>query len=151
MPLKGRWLLLFFGGKMNSQNQSIFPILSTPPILQDAINEVVNATKFSPALVASSILAAIAAACQNSTDVQLPLGQIIPISLYLLLIADSGEGKTTTDQLVGKSIRIFDEKEKVRFELEEQKLKSYKKVWDIELKAIEKNHPKNHHKAYFNG
>jgi hypothetical protein len=70
--------------------------------------------------------------------VQLPLGQIIPISLYLLLIADSGEGKTTTDQLVGKSIRIFDEKEKVRFELEEQKLKSYKKVWDIELKAIEK-------------
>jgi hypothetical protein len=138
MPLKGRWLLLFFGGKMNSQNQNIFPILSTPPILQDAINEVVNATKFSPALVASSILAAIAAACQNSTDVQLPLGQIIPISLYLLLIADSGEGKTTTDQLVGKSIRIFDEKEKVRFELEEQKLKSYKKVWDIELKAIEK-------------
>ena len=151
MPLKGRWLLLFFGGKMNSQNQNIFPILSTPPILQDAINEVVNATKFSPALVASSILAAIAAACQNSTDVQLPLGQIIPISLYLLLIADSGEGKTTTDQLVGKSIRIFDEEEKVRFELEEQKLKSYKKVWDIELKAIEKNHPKNHHKAYFNG
>jgi hypothetical protein len=138
MPLKGRWLLLFFGGKMNSQNQNIFPILSTPPILQDAINEVVNATKFSPALVASSILAAIAAACQNSTDVQLPLGQIIPISLYLLLIADSGEGKTTTDQLVGKSIRIFDEEEKVRFELEEQKLKSYKKVWDIELKAIEK-------------
>jgi hypothetical protein len=123
---------------MNSQNQNIFPIQRTPPILQDAINEIVNATKFSPALVASSILAAVAAACQNSIDVQLPLGQVIPTSLYLLLIANSGEGKTATDQLVGKPIRTFDEKEKVRFELEAQKLKSSKKVWDIELKAIEK-------------
>jgi len=59
--------------------------------------------------------------------------------MYFLVIADSGEGKTATDQLVSKAIRNFDEKEKVRFELETQKIKSSKKVWDIELKAIEKS------------
>ena len=115
---------------------------SAPLIVREALNEIVCITKFPPALVASSLLATIAAACQNSIDVQLPLGQVIPTSLYLLLIADSGEGKTATDQLVGKPIRNFDNEEKIKFDLEEQKLKSSKKIWDIELKAIEKKFSK---------
>jgi hypothetical protein len=123
---------------MSFLNQNVFPMLSAPLIVREALNEIVCITKFPPALVASSLLATIAAACQNSIDVQLPLGQVIPTSLYLLLIADSGEGKTTTDQLVGKPLRNFDNEEKIKFDLEEQKLKSSKKMWDIELKAIEK-------------
>lgn len=51
-------------------------------------------------------------ACQGDIDVELPSGQLRPCMLYLATIAESGERKTTTDNLVCAPIYEHDAKRK---------------------------------------
>lgn len=60
------------------------------------------------ALVGMVLLAAMAAVCQGLVDVMLPMGQIRPVSLFLLLIAESGDRKSTVDKLVFSALHRKD-------------------------------------------
>jgi hypothetical protein len=133
--------------KMNVYNPSNFPIDSFPPLIRNAVLEVQANTGFPLPMIASSALGAVAAACQNSIDVQLPLGALSPTSLHILVIADSGEGKTPTDRYFTKPIHDFEENEARKLELTMTQQKTYRSTWEIERKeieaAIQKNRKKN--------
>ena len=62
-------------------NQNYLLVDAFPPSIKNAILEVHANTYFPIPLIAASALGAIAAASQNSIDVELPLGSVSPVSL----------------------------------------------------------------------
>ncbi|MEI6708175.1 MAG: YfjI family protein [Methylococcales bacterium] len=133
--------------EMNLPNRDRFPVEYLPPLIKNAVLEMRDNTKFPLPLIVSSALGAISLACQNSIDVRLPMGSVSPCSLFMLLVADSGEGKTPVDHYFTQPISDFEENEarKLKDELVQQK--THRSVWAIEHKeievAIKKNRKKN--------
>jgi hypothetical protein len=74
-------------------------------ILEGAVSEATRELSVSHGMAMMSALGAVAVACQGLVDVKMPTGKIVPTSLMLLTIADSGERKTTTQSYFFKSIR----------------------------------------------
>ena len=62
------------------------------------------------ALVGMALINAISMACQGLIDVKLPTGQVRPVSQNLLLIAESGERKSTVYSLLFSPFREADKK-----------------------------------------
>ena len=86
-----------------------YPIDALPPLIRNAVMEVVAFTQAPIALVASSALAAISVACQAYANVKRAEGLEGPIGLYLLVLADSGERKSTCDAYFTSAIRQHEE------------------------------------------
>lgn len=120
-----------------------FPVNDLPPLLKNAVLEVQANTGFPHSMIAASALGAVAAACQNSIDVELPFGSRSPVSLFNLLIADSGEGKSPTDRYFTKPIRDFEENQAKNSETSMARQKARKDSWEIELKVIQTAIKKN--------
>lgn len=119
-------------------NPENYPANSMPSILRNAVVEIRTNGGFSMALIGNLALATIAAASQNSIDVQLPLGQNVPVSLDSLTVADSGEGKSPVTALLSKPLEDFEAEEAKKLKLIKQKFKPSKAAWKLKQKAIEK-------------
>jgi hypothetical protein len=132
-------------------NHNNFPVEFLPPLIKNAVLEMQNNTKFPLPLIVSSALGAISLACQNSIDVRLPMGSVSPCSLFMLLVADSGEGKTPVDHYFTQPISDFEENEarKLKDELAQQK--AHRSIWVIEHKEIERAISKNRKKSSSSG
>jgi hypothetical protein len=121
---------------MRIPNPNPFPIDNFPSIMKNAIQEVHTNTGFPIPLIAVSALGPVAAACQNSINVELPIGSVSPTSLFLLIIAESGEGKTPVDRLFAKSLRDFEENEAKKLQAVIPKLKAQRESWEIQRREI---------------
>lgn len=89
---------------------------------------------FELALVA--VLTAVSTACQVNIDVRTPHGQIVPATLALLLIAQSGERKTSCLNRMMKPVMAFDD---VMLDLHSKKIKAYnakREIWKEEVKLV---------------
>ncbi|EKT64549.1 YfjI family protein [Providencia burhodogranariea] len=94
-----------------------FPLNAFPPHLYETILEIEERTQAPIPLIASSVISAISLACQSLIDVNINETLKSPVSLFLFVIANSGERKTTVDRMVMKpfyqhdeiSLRQFDE------------------------------------------
>lgn len=118
-----------------------------PPLIKNAVLEMQHNTKFPQSLIVSSALGAISAACQNSIDVQQPVGSPSPVSLFMLLIADSGEGKTPVDRFFTKPIIDHERNEAQEAEEALIQQKADRSIWAIELGEIETAIRRNRKKA----
>lgn len=96
--------------------------------LYHVVNEVQTNTKTPIELVLMTALAAISISCQNLIDVQLPIGNIVPTSLMLFLISDSGERKSTVEKKLFASIRDFED---AQLDLYKEQLAEWKISNDI--------------------
>lgn len=85
-----------------------FPLEALPALLAAAVAEVQGFTKAPVALVAGSALSVASLAVQALADVQRADGLSGPSGLYLLTVADSGERKTSTDNLFSDPIRAWE-------------------------------------------
>ena len=99
-----------------------FPVVRCK-ILYNAINEVKTNTQAPVELVLMTALAALSISCQNLIDVQLPIGNTVPTSLMLFLVADSGERKSTVEKKLFASIREF---EQAQFDLYKEQYDEWK-------------------------
>ena len=86
-----------------------YPIYALPPLVRNAIIETQKNTQAPLAMVATSALTAISIACQNQIDVCRPGNLHGPVNLYSLILADSGERKTTVDKVFMKAFYLRDE------------------------------------------
>lgn len=113
-----------------------FPILAMPESIREAIIDVCCESKAPEALVASCALAAVSLACQNLVDVERLPGLVGPCSLFVTILANSGERKTHVDSLFTKPIRDYDdEQEELKKEQSARHLAALD-AWEIQLKAI---------------
>ncbi|EQD35366.1 hypothetical protein B1A_18326, partial [mine drainage metagenome] len=78
----------------------VYPVDCLGGILGAAVNAIHETTKAPLALCCQSVLAAASLAVQAHFDVELPWGEIKPLSLFLLTVAESGERKSGVDDLV---------------------------------------------------
>lgn len=110
-------------------NPPAYPIYSFPSEVEKAIYEVMEKIKAPDALIATSFLAVMSIACQGIVDVKLPIGIISPVSLNILIRAESGERKTATDKIVGEPIYAHDEASIVQHQQDLIQYKADHRYW----------------------
>ncbi|MFA9439957.1 YfjI family protein [Uliginosibacterium sp. sgz301328] len=89
-------------------NPTIFPVEKLTPKLRAAVEEAALSTKAPVALIASTALASASLAVQARFDVKRMKNLKSPCSLYFLTFAESGERKTTIDEMFFRAFREFE-------------------------------------------
>lgn len=111
--------------------------------LRQAIDEVEKNIKAPKLINIFGALTAISVASQGVFNVQKPNGQVVPVSLMLLSIAESGERKSTVENLFLNSIREFQASQDDEYKAALSNWAVDMKLWSaIErrlLKSIERN------------
>lgn len=76
--------------------------------MERAVRAIVKRVQLPDAIAAHSVLAAVAVAVQSHVMVELPTKQKKPVSLFLATVADSGDRKTTSDQIAMAPINDYE-------------------------------------------
>lgn len=103
-----------------------FPYVFSAPLINAVINEVQNNIQAPRPLISSTALASIALVVQGLVDVRKPSGQVVPTSLMLLTIADSGERKSTIENIFMTPIREFERLQSVTCQ-------GLLKAWEVKI------------------
>ena len=124
-----------------------YPLDALPDSIRKAVEEVADFTKAPIAMIASSAIAAVSVALQSQSDVARDRNLTGPSSLFFLVIADSGERKSTVDRYFTKAIRQY---ELEQIELSKPVIKEYESdmsIWTHKQKGLLskiRNHKPNH-------
>jgi len=78
-----------------------FPMDALGPVLGPAAKSIARIVQVPDAMAAASVLACASLAAQPHADVRLPHG-VVPLSLYIITSAGSGDRKTATDKVANK-------------------------------------------------
>lgn len=114
----------------------VYPVDALPPRIRVAIEEVQRYVQAPLPMVASSALAALSVAIQAYADVQRDSRLSGPSSLFLVVIADSGERKTTCDSFFMCAIRDY---EKAQVEAAQPDLARHRaefQAWDAKVSGL---------------
>lgn len=114
----------------------LVPMPMSLPLLEAAVSEAQNNVQAPRALVLFGAMTAIAVAAQGLIDVRKPNGQCVPTSLMLLSIANSGERKTTSENVFLEPIRKF---QRDQLKAHEECLRLWgvsQEIYDIKHKSI---------------
>lgn len=77
-----------------------YPIDAFLSVVRDAGWELQQNVQAPDALIGMALVSAITTACQAQIDVRMPTGRVRPVSQNVLVVAESGERKSTVDSLV---------------------------------------------------
>jgi hypothetical protein len=84
-----------------------FPQIHGASLIANAFHEVKAITQAPDPLIYSAILGSVSVASQGSINVELPIDKVVPAPLMMLMIADSGERKSTVQNLLTKGMKLF--------------------------------------------
>ncbi|MFM8342188.1 MAG: YfjI family protein [Methylomonas sp.] len=113
-----------------------YPVDALPDIVRDAVQEVAAFVKAPLPLVAGSALGAISLASQAHCDMQRANKLNGPSSLFLLMIADSGERKTTCDGFFTAAIRAYETEQAKLGEPVKQQYNAALAAWNAEREGL---------------
>ena len=106
--------------------------------LQETIRYVQQETQASPDLIAASLLGVMALSCQDLFDIS-PTAQLrFPTSLYQVVLAESGERKSTVDKMLMKPVRDLEGALEKQYQEDKQQHSIVMRLWQSEQKALEK-------------
>lgn len=114
-----------------------YPIGSLPPIFRNAVLEVEEATQAPMAMVACSAICATAAACQALIDVRRDEQLKGPVSLFFVVLGESGERKSTVDSFFIKPLKDFHQRVAEESKPVRKKHNSAMAVWSAKCAAVE--------------
>lgn len=115
-----------------------FPMAALDDKLQRLIKHIALETQASPDLIASSVLGVMALACQDLFDISPKQNLRIPVSLYQIILAESGERKTTVDKILMTPIRDLERKLESVYLTRKKEYEQAGNIWNIEYRALEK-------------
>lgn len=108
-------------------------------IFSEAVDEVERNVKSPRELAVSSALAVISLACQGLYDIRSPFGSLCPLSLAIMAIADSGDGKSPSLRALFSSASKYQEKLLIEREIDLIKYNSNHGIWIEILKELKSN------------
>lgn len=114
------------------------PVHVLPDELRKVIRYVKQETQAPSGLIASSVLGVMALACQDLFDIGPKDKLRFPISLYQVVLAESGERKSTVDKLLMKPVRDFEGKSEAQYQEDRKLYDVAMHCWQIEQKALKK-------------
>lgn len=92
-----------------AEDAAPFPLEALPTVARKAAHAMAEAFEASPTIAGQCVLAAIVAACQAHADVHNPAtGAVKPTSQKFLVVARSGDRKTTCDDVAFKAFETFE-------------------------------------------
>ncbi|UUJ40040.1 DUF3987 domain-containing protein [Pseudomonas extremaustralis] len=109
------------------------------PLLQASVDEAQNNIMAPRPLILMSALTAIAVVLQGLIDVRKPNGQIVPTSLMLLAIANSGERKSTVENVFLGPIRDFQQQQSSIYQKQVQQWRVRHDIWKAHGKDLFKD------------
>ena len=115
-----------------------FPIDALPPILRNAVLDAHYLTLAPVPLIVSSALGASSVAFQKCFDVQRPNGLVSPLSLFTLVVAESGERKSTVDGLFTQPILEHERLQSSDFELQQETYQVKLRAWQLNGKHLQR-------------
>jgi hypothetical protein len=115
--------------------QPLSPFISCPR-LQAAIDEAHNNTQAPYPLVLMSALSAISVPVQGLVDVKKPTGQVVPTSLMVCVIANSGERKTTVESIFMRAICNYQDAQERVFQAALEEWRVRYAAWEAKKKAV---------------
>ncbi|HHO8441144.1 TPA: YfjI family protein [Klebsiella pneumoniae] len=117
-----------------------YPVQQFPPVLRNVIQALHNNTQIPVELIGNVVLAATSLTCQSLIEVIQPHTNMPePCSLYLMTIAESGEGKTTINKQVMKPCYAFATEIIQQYEQQVIDYKKKLRLWKIRQQALESN------------
>jgi hypothetical protein len=119
-------------------SNGVCPQIGEDTLLGKTINETHFITKAAYPLIVSTALAAISTALQGHIDVELPTGKICPISLNLLTCADSGERKSTVENLLMEGIKNYQKKREQSCRKQLIEYDILRELHDVKSKSLKK-------------
>ncbi|MGQ7949564.1 DUF3987 domain-containing protein, partial [Providencia huashanensis] len=115
-----------------------FPVDVLPCIIKNAINEVHQNTRAPISLIATSALGVISLACQQQIDVVRYNNLSGPTSLFFLILAESGERKSTVDKLFMEPIYQMEADLNQQYQELMISYRQDKNIFNIKKKALSK-------------
>lgn len=105
-------------------------------VAREAGNEISRNVQAPEALIGMSLINAISMACQGLIDVKLPTGQVRPVSQNLLIIAESGERKSTVSSLLFAPFRDADTEAMASHKLKKDAYQAELGAWEAKNKGL---------------
>lgn len=121
------------------KNYDGFPLNALPPLLRNTLLEVEQKIQSPIGLIASSMLSSMAIACQGAFNIRTPIGSVVPSSIFIITVAESGERKSTTDKYFTQPLRDFEEKRRKHHSEKLLSFKNQKRIWSINHQELEKS------------
>ena len=85
-----------------------YPVDSLPPRIREAVIEVSNSVQCPAAMAACSAIAILSLFCQGLVDVARDRNLVGPCSLWILILGESGDRKTTCDNRFKRAVRRWE-------------------------------------------
>lgn len=121
---------------MNALINDPYPLHVLPPKLRDLVRELHINTKISVELIAPVALSMASLACQNSIDVQRPNCAPTSCSIYVLVFAASGDGKSTITNLLAAAFHEFELSQANKNIERMPSFEADQLAWDIERNVL---------------
>lgn len=112
-----------------------YPVDELGPVLAQATKATAAHVMAPIALTAQSCLAAVSLAVQPHFDVVLPTGQTRPTTLHLVTVAESGDRKSASDELMMQPVWAYQDSIEDEFEARKQDAAIAQSAWDESRKA----------------
>ena len=113
-----------------------YPLDALPASIGAAVQEVVDFVRCPVSLAACSALSALSLAAQGLADVRRADRLTAPCSLYLLAIADSGERKTSCDNLFVAEIYDWEQEQDVLMQPEIARHNAAMQAWTVKRDGL---------------
>jgi len=111
-----------------------YPVRELGEVLGSAVLALHETIRAPIEMCAQAVLSAAALAAQAHVDVRLPSGQKKPVSLFFLTVGDSGERKSTLDDVVLKAAQEQERINLDRYELQKANYEHELEAWEIKAK-----------------
>ena len=128
-PITQSWPDLLEFERDLQPNTAAYPLQYLGPLLAGAVKSLVDRQQVPVALAAQSVLAASSATTQAYFDVELD-GRVLPLSLWLVLVGEPGERKTSTDDRAFERVVMRMQEAQLRYRVALSGWKSAKKEGD---------------------
>jgi len=116
-----------------------FPIQALPPVMREAVEALEEHVQAPRSLCAHSVLSAAMLVSQGLADVKVDgLPAPVPLSLFMLAIAVSGERKSACDTLALRAVAEEEARLRLEFEEEDRRFKAAWAAFEAEKKKVER-------------
>jgi putative DNA primase/helicase len=121
----------------SAQTASTFPLLAVPPAIWTAAEEVTAYVKCPVEVAISSAIAVISLVVQGLVNVKRDSKLTGPVSIYMMVLADSGERKTTVDNFFMRGPRQYEAEQQEKAEPELKAYRARLSAWKAEREGYE--------------
>ncbi len=119
-----------------TKNNIPYPLYALPPIIQNAISAYQQYGQQPLPLIACSALANVSLACQTLGNVARDRMLVSPVSLYFLVVANSGERKSAADYAFSQAIREWQLQTRDKLGPEVRIAQTVYHAWKVEREGL---------------